>query len=1312
MFPTDLDEILGYLNFSSGAPDARFQGNLNRAFRQIEAEPDQQAPAWQTLGKLLQTRLASLAGGSAAFRQTDQAAAVIELAFNRLPDAYRDWHRDLLHHQPPEELFRPFFLARICEAVLRQGPPWDQVERIVASVLGQINHFIGHRPVAVLRTPQRVEPYAHEWVAPVPLYLRDAGVAAGRYHDLIERTLALLATADSQIREQAYFDPELLDELALDPRAYDFDHPVNKRPNYQFGQWDPHQIDGQGRYRRFVLQQITLDALLERVETPGDLPRAELLEEAATVLAGTMLMASFVSGRGPETHDSSVTLHTLVPKIVAFRDQFYDRLLKERTGAHGERLRAEAAALRQAFGGARQSLNARLARLRARQLQHVHLAQIFARMGYPAASSRHAEIVAVASARMLCELSGRLTAGHHALDRGQLAEAAGVASDIEDLLHRAIECGALVDPWNILGFQGQFSLFAAMENSVRDHRVDVLTQVMRQFFALLARIEGAAAARGNERLAQQVSRLLETVARWWDQFATLDVSGVEHVSGREALSSANHVADALGAWNKAGAAAGDLAFWRGHVERFDSPKAYALVVSALLEEGDLVASMALLVQWLGRAERVSLGEGEHAFALLSWRWLARLCQGDQPVGRRWTLAKKFFDFLEANAETYWEVPRFEFADAHGNDTDDGLADDDLESSDEEPDLFGAAYEQMTYRDSTDDGFDASMLEGEGPASQFELEAESRRITARLDFLVTLARLWKQVVGVALAAGDEAPVQEAVSGWFARAATNRNELLQLARSIQAYELPKPSGTRESLVEYDRQRQVKESLLNRVARAATEMTSASHWLGAAAVVAPDASSLAAWEQAAIELLQAMFRGEIERVRALFPGVCEALQRQPILYVSLSRGGAPAAMIAARSLQALLLTLLRGLPRLGMLNEALDLIAAAQAMEQHRPQGEGAITEFDRLFETGCRAIIETLVAAASAAGLPSGEEADRDEPDDREAELLDALEAVTEALLNRWLAHSRSVRLSVLERAGESGRWEALTAFIKRYGREIFTARFLMNVGYLRSILHQGVDDYLRGLEADRDTAPEWPLLDDLDRTIPRAEAVGQLTLVIEALVENYGEFRDFNTTTTQSDRGDLLYILLDWLRLKVSYDRIVWNIRPVAVAHEVLVRCGWHAVAEMWHRAIAERTEHIANWHLKRMDELTHQYGVRLSSIADHLAERLVRPLAIDRVRALVAPAMESARHERPPCAFDALEQELVEFIEHPSGAGLDVPAWLIALEEEVAQVERAQWTGGDPTDIDSPVAMVRLNWDDLLPQLPEEADDSEPGESL
>src|SRR5690606_2621288 len=120
----------------------------------------------------------------------------------------------------------------------------------------------------------------HEKVRPVPLFIRDAGVGSGKYHDLIAATLGVLNDTDPRLREEAHFDPALLDELAVDPRAYDHQHPVNRRPNYLFGEWDPHHIDPDRRYRRFVVRQEVLDALL--LWTAGD-AAAERVTEAASV---------------------------------------------------------------------------------------------------------------------------------------------------------------------------------------------------------------------------------------------------------------------------------------------------------------------------------------------------------------------------------------------------------------------------------------------------------------------------------------------------------------------------------------------------------------------------------------------------------------------------------------------------------------------------------------------------------------------------------------------------------------------------------------------------------------------------------------------------------------------------------------------------------------------------------------------------------------------------------------------------------------------------------------------------------------------
>ncbi|HVX11729.1 MAG TPA: hypothetical protein VHC22_11155 [Pirellulales bacterium] len=1293
-----VDELLGYLNLSAGSADVRFQRNLNQLAMLLAEVGGQAEPLWQAIRRTLHDRLATLRGTTAAFSDTEQAEAVIDLAFDRVLTDYSSFHRELLWHQRPENLFRPFFLARVCEAVLAQGGPWDEPERIGAGALKQLNSFIGHRPIAVLRTPRHAEPYPHEWVAPVPLYLRGAGVGVGPYRELVEAALAILQTTDADILEEAYFSPDLLDELAFDPRAYDFDHPVNKRPNYQFGQFDPHTIDNQGRYRRFVVQEITLAALDERIRSVTDLPREELLFEGAAVLAGTILMASGVSGRGPETHDSSVTLAKLVPRIAAYRDEYYRRLLVKVPGQQGDRLREEATARHQPLAGARQQLNQCLARLRAVQLQHVHLAQIFARMGYPEASTRQAEIVAVPSARLLCEISGKLTAGHHALDRGDVARAAASLPEVEHTLRDAIECGALIDPWNVLGFQGQFSLFPALENSVRDHRVDVLIQLVRQIFDLYARTWGEAAARQEQALSDQLSTGMNKLARWWDRFATLEVGGIEHVSGREAHESAAHVARALAAWRAAGAAAGDLAFWRGEVAAFDSPKAYALVVAALLEQGDLVASMALMMQWVARADEVALSEGDHSFHDLALRWFACAAKNDDTTpgaaAELWPLAKKFLDYLEANAEHFWDVPELELADRKGLAAAHEASP--LDPEEGEDDLYRAAYDEMTYRDSTDDGYDADMLEGRGAASDFELDAEADRISKRLEFLITVARLWKRATGAAVAADEQLDKQATLRGWCARAGENFDRLKTLLSVVHRFPVPPPIGSQESLVEYDRRRFTKETLLGRIVIATVETCSARLWLSAALESAPSDRVLPEWERAAISVLHDMFLGDWRKVQQQFPQFLSTLEQQPILYIPLSRQGEPLQIVTAKTVQQLLHALLRGLVKLGLLTETGQLLAAAQTMERHRPAGEGAVTEFDRLFEAGFRGAAEALVAAATeaneeaaAAGKP---------PAVNDAELIEVLESASEPQLKAWLAHSRSLRLSVIERVTDDDRWQSLKEFIERYGREIFTPRFL-NLGNLRAILHRGMDAYLTSIEDDPELAEEWPLVQDLGQRIERTMAVEQLSLAIEAIVENYAEFKDFNSTTTQSDRGDLLYVLLDLLRLKTGYDRVAWNIKPVVMVHELLARRGWPSAAELWRRGVAKRTAHIADWHLKRLAELNRNYGIKLPTISDRLGERFVRPLAIDRVRALICPAIDEARQGLTGQSFAALEQELAEFTETPSGSGLDVPAWLIALEEEVDRCQRRDERGGEAGDLDPPGPQLRLNWDAALRRL-------------
>lgn len=1326
-----LTDVVGYLNFSSGSPDPKFQQQLQRLFERLEAcqrsASQADEPTWRRLGAALAEQCQELGRNPGVLGNVDQSAAVIHLVFNHCLPAYWQFHSDLLFHQRQGEIFRPFLIARVCEAVLSSGGPWEEAARVQRDTLVRLNDFVGHRPVAILHSRPRGEPYLHERIRPVPLYLSGAGVACGRYEALVALTLQILRDCNGELLFEACFSPDLLEELAFDPRAYDFDHPVNKRPNYHFGQWDPHHIDNQGRYRRFVWQQIPLDILVDRAHT-ADGDRGDLLWESAAVLAGTTLMAAYTSGRGPETHDSGVNLSTLLPRIACLRDAFYEQLLARRAGPHGEALRAEAKRLKQPLAGARQHLNQSLARLRAKQQQHTHLARLYANMGYAQASLRQAQIVPVASARMNCEIDCRLVAGHHALDHGDLPGASQCLREARDLLDRAIDCGAVIDPWNILGFQGQFSIFNALENSVRDHRADDLIEQMSRIFSLYARAQSEAAAIGQTEHQQQLSREHHELAQWWDRFAAVEVEGLQAVPGRESAESASQVAAALAAWHQGGAAAGDISFWRRHVVDFHSPKAYALVVRALLDKRDHVAAMALLMNWLSQADAIQLVQEDFSYHELALRWIRQVLSlpvangfNDDPPraeppaidpAQVWSLVYKYFDYLEANADEYWEAPRLETsakrpprpadeqqheaeldslfngdqADAEGGD----------EDEDDDGNLFRAAYEDVAYRDSTADGHDGSTLEHGSEDTDDLLLNESQRLASRLAFLRTLSRQWRlscSAIGAQHAAAVDGDV---LRGWLTQALENRRRLLAFWEQVQQHQLPAPKGTTDSLVEFERRSRTKQLLLDRIVQTFGETAAAARAILAASVELEIPAELPHWEHRAVELLRAMQRGDLPLVCLGLDRLLEATSDQPLLYLPLGKGGQPVKVANSQALYHVLRELLAGLPRLGLLNETVRLLSTIQELERNHRVGAGAVTEFDHLFRLAFQAVIQCVLESSRDWPKPPGGQKKSGKAE--EEQLLGCLQAVTESLLGLWLGHSRLLRLSALERVSGEQRWKALVEFVQRYGGELFTTRFL-NWGNLRAIAEQGVEVYLERLEENLIDDERPLLLQDLDKSLPRSEAVELLTVIVEGLLENYVEYRDFNSTTTQSDHGEQLYQLLDFLRLKARYERICWNLQPVVIVHQMLERQGRTAAAARWRQMVADRTGSAADWHQQRLAELAEQHAMRLHTIADRVDERFVRPLSLDRIRALIGPAMHEAAQESPPQAFPQLEREIAEYAKRPCGSGLDTPAWLLQLESDVADVLR----NGRVPAIGEPVAhrmpQVRLGLSELKEQI-------------
>lgn len=1265
--------ILGFVNFSEGRPDPRFQKQINDACRFLAQRPSGSVVA--ALEEFLRDRLRSLhAAGTSAFKDIAQADAVITNVFRRVLPTYREHHADLLGHQSEADLFQPFFIARVFESVLAQLGPWDEHDRIAAGALHKLNDYVGYRPIAVLETRPRGEPYDHERLRPIPLYLRSAGVAFGRYHEIVTGCLETLRNTDPAILAEAQFDLAMMDELALDPRAYDHGHPANRRPNQVFGEWDPHCIDNKGYYRRFVIRQLLIDLLLKRVEEGEEHPHSELMWEASSVLAGVMLMGAGTTGAGPTAYDSSLSFSLLVPKIAAYRDAFYRHLLDRLSGPHRDRLKAEAAHMKQPFAGARRHLNLSIAQHRAAQLQQQHLAILLAEMGHPGPSREQAARIPTPSIRIQSEILLRVTLGNLHTERGELAQAAALLPEAEDLLHRGIGCGALVDPWNILGFQGLYPLSMAREDSVRDHRVDELVYLVERQLDLYARVMAEAAAAQQPELAEKLRLGMRRLAQWWDPFASITVNDVRRLHAAEAVEAAEHVAAALALWRQQGAETAGPAFWKKHLRQFNSPKAFAQVVEALLEKDDSNAAMALLMSWLSQAELVPLEDGHHSFHVLARRWLLGVIRAEGKPGFDFDLVKQFFDYLESNAGEYGDVPNL------------GLTGPDEE--DEQEDIYSAAYENFTYKDSTADGNEGDVMDDRPADLEFPLEEELPRLEKHLRFLASLAQLW-QIAARHYGLKPAGAARTTFAGWLTRARANRQKLIALLDAAQQCPIPEPLGSFESIMEYRRRRGIKERLLDggistclETVLAVWALRVAESRAGHTPLPGKDEPE---WLPALLRLEREMGDGDAEQARTTLAQLLPLFRSEPLLFVPLSGDGHPREILRARIAQAVLRLLLPNLPRLGLLRETYDLLRTVREMEQNQPTTPGTgrrVTEFDRLFRLAFIGVIESVMES-----VPSWNEEERaDRP------LVELLRAVSRPFYRLWIEHSNGLHLASMERITSDEQLVPIREFIQKYGRDLFHAKFMTH-DHLRGILDRGVTTYLDYLRDNPNPKEPIKLIDDLaaetppeksgwplDLTDRRDHVARYLEFILHVVLENYEEFKDYNATTAQAAYGENLHVLFDFLRVKAGYERYHWQQRPLVLVHEVLARQGRDVAAELWESAFRQSAAPTAEKLQAQIAALELQHGLILRTIRDRLNEKFVKPLAIDRLCVRVAPAMEEAR--QAITAGPALGRFLGELqvqAATPTGSGLDVPDWLERLQQEARRVRAERISNGGAT---------------------------------
>ncbi|MSR32950.1 MAG: hypothetical protein EXR99_15760, partial [Gemmataceae bacterium] len=1136
------EKILGYLNLSDGRPDSRCHASLNQAYAFLANHGDKQP--WLTLAQWLEERLDEFkAAGATAFKNDRQARKTLELLAPFL-EAYRAFHSDLLGHLDDADMFLPFFLARALETLLKLGLEKGfprQPEPFLKLALERINDFTGYRPVAILETRPSGKPYPHEWFCCVPLYHRASGFAWGPYESLVRQALEILRSSDPSLLHEARLELEYLDEIALDVRGYDHSHPANLRPNFFFGEWDPHCIDNQGRFRRLVLRKSLLDIFLQMQEE-GD---AEQAFETAAVLAGAILMASAVTGILPGTHEASASLGTLVPRVARMRDTFYESLIALQEEPRRTRLREGKKQARQAFGQARQSLNTLLGRKRAAHVQRRFLALLLANMGHLDSARAEARKIEAASGRILAEILGILRLSHVEIERGLGAQAVERPGQAFQLVQRGIECGALADPWNILGFQGLFPLSPAREDSARDSRVDELLLIMEQIFLLISRLMSLAAADGDEALVAKLEEGLEAKAKWWDRFASWEVDGVRHVHGDENFYSAQIMARALLKWYHRGETLADLAFWKEQVASIHTTQAYSTVVDLLLRKGDQVATQGLLMSWLNQGMQTPLENGRHSFHALAARWLLitvvhRERMNASQVEGRHAAVRLFFDQLEANAEEIWGLST--------------LYDVFPDPAAKEDDPFHSAYESMSFQETQGDRHEGGISDPR-PDSSFHLEEQAEDLLSNLRFLHSLARLW-QITAYYLGMRSEANSKDlqALQRWKELASSRLKALRNFAIRWHNYPIPQPGNDADSLMEYQRRAQLREELV--------------HWLviteveQARAVIAIQCALGEAnqppgepWQEAFIVLERAIVAGDPAPVRLALAPFTKLLSKEKLLYLPLSRGGTPGRIFQVRLIQKCLNFLLLNLPRLGLVQETFALLTLAVKMEDPAPGKGQGVSEFNLHFQLAFSALLESVTEIA-------------DDIDD--SDLVELLSQLLEPFEKLWITQSLTGKLSSCEALLDTNLFDRVRDFIETYGQDIFHPRF-MTLGNLLGVMRHGTDKYLRALEENPDPLHPVKLAQALGDRITREEAARLLSVILPCVAENFDEFKDFNSSSTLSNYGNKLHVLLSFLRVKAVFERRAWMLVPALSVHEALVKAKRPKAAKLWQKQLADAT---------------------------------------------------------------------------------------------------------------------------------------------
>jgi len=167
--------------------------------------------------------------------------------------------------------------------------------------------------------------------------------------------------------------------------------------------------------------------------------------------------------------------------------------------------------------------------------------------------------------------------------------------------------------------------------------------------------------------------------------------------------------------------------------------------------------------------------------------------------------------------------------------------------------------------------------------------------------------------------------------------------------------------------------------------------------------------------------------------------------------------------------------------------------------------------------------------------------------------------------------------------------------------------------------------------------------------------------------------------------------LDYLRLKVAYDRDNWRMQPLFITHEVLCRRHRTDDAVRWQEVISVYMRATAQQHLRELERLETEHSIKLRTIRERVEERFVASLGQDRLAAMLPP-LWSAIRKGDPLTEERLKhfnQGITAFAGNPVGAGLDTPQWIRRLEREINNIRVQEAVPEPPKPPPPPLAAFR-----------------------